>query len=58
MSIEPISYAKNNDTVVLTFPPYCAHKLQPLNFALYRPFKPATKVFLNVWMRTQVLGSL
>lgn len=52
ISIEAISYAKDNGIVVLTFPPHCSHKLQPLDVAVYGPFKAAAKVFLNDWMRT------
>lgn len=52
ISIETISYAKDNGIVVLTFPPHCSHKLQPLDVAVYGPFKAAAKVFLSDWMRT------
>ena len=37
--MEVIDYAKKHSVVLLTFPPHCSHKLQPLDRAVYGPFK-------------------
>ncbi|ESO02258.1 hypothetical protein HELRODRAFT_161504 [Helobdella robusta] len=39
LSIEAIDYAMNNGIVMLSFPPHCSHKLQPLDRTVYGPFK-------------------
>ncbi|ESO11963.1 hypothetical protein HELRODRAFT_158327 [Helobdella robusta] len=39
LSIEAIDYAKNNGIVMLSFPPHCSYKLQPLDHTVYGPFK-------------------
>jgi len=37
ISVASIEYAKNNGIVMLTFPPHCSHKLQPLDRSVYGP---------------------
>ena len=39
LSIKTIDYARDNGVVMLTFPPHCSHKLQPLDRSVYGPFK-------------------
>ncbi|XP_047132556.2 uncharacterized protein LOC124811253 [Hydra vulgaris] len=39
LSIEGLDLAKNNGIVMLTFPPHCTHKLQPLDKTVYGPLK-------------------
>ncbi|KZS19716.1 Uncharacterized protein APZ42_013767 [Daphnia magna] len=34
-----ISFAKENGIVMLSFPPHCSHRLQPLDVGVFRPFK-------------------
>lgn len=50
MSIETIRYAKENGVIMLTFPPHCSHRLQPLDVAVYGPFKKRYNSALNEWM--------
>lgn len=50
ISIETIRYAKDNGVVMLTFPPHCSHRLQPLDVAVYGPFKKRYNTALNEWM--------
>lgn len=47
ISIESISFAKENGIVVLSFPPHCSHRLQPLDVSVYNPFKSCLKVAMN-----------
>ena len=39
VSLAVINYCKENDIVLLSFPPYCSHELQPLDKTLYGPLK-------------------
>ncbi|GBM77424.1 hypothetical protein AVEN_43368-1, partial [Araneus ventricosus] len=39
ISIEAITYAKENGIVLVPFPPHCSHRLQPLDVAVYCAFK-------------------
>ena len=39
VSVESLKLAKENGVVVLTFPPHCSHKLQPLDRTVYGPMK-------------------
>ncbi|GBN16555.1 hypothetical protein AVEN_227756-1 [Araneus ventricosus] len=50
ISIEAITYAKENGIVLLSFPPHCSHRLQPLDVAVYGAFKGACRVSFNDWL--------
>ncbi|XP_060075659.1 uncharacterized protein LOC132555320 [Ylistrum balloti] len=39
ISIETIVLAKDNGVTMLTLPPHCSHKMQPLDRSVYGPFK-------------------
>ena len=39
LSIKIIDFARDNGVVMLTFPPHCSHKLQPLDHSIYGPLK-------------------
>jgi len=39
LSVEAIDICKQNGVVLLSFPPYCSHKLQPIDRSVYGPFK-------------------
>lgn len=40
-SISIIDYARENEIVLLSFPPHCTHRMQPLDVAVYGSFKSA-----------------
>ena len=50
LSIEAIDIAKENGLCLLTFPPHCSHKLQPLDIGVYGPFKRYYSSFCDSWM--------
>lgn len=52
VSFPVVEYAKRNNVILLTFPPHCSHKLQPLDVAIYGPFKRFIKVAQDEWMLT------
>ena len=37
--IKGLDFAKENGIVMLSFPPHCTHRLQPLDRSIYGPFK-------------------
>ncbi|KAK2578344.1 hypothetical protein KPH14_005571 [Odynerus spinipes] len=50
--INSLDFCKENGTVLLSFPPHCSHKLQPLDRSVYGPFKKAINTTCDAWMRT------
>ena len=50
ISIETVDLAKNNGVVMLTLPPHCSHKLQPLDRSVYGPFKAFYNQAANAFM--------
>nr|XP_047124426.1 MFS-type transporter clz9-like [Hydra vulgaris] len=50
LSIEGLDLAKNNGIVMLTFPPHCTHKLQPLDKAVYGPLKNYINNAMTSWL--------
>lgn len=51
LSIEALDYCKENGVTVLTFPPHCTHKLQPLDVGVMKPFKAYYNSCVDDWMR-------
>ncbi|KAF2890587.1 hypothetical protein ILUMI_15586 [Ignelater luminosus] len=47
VSVDAINYARNNGIVLLSFPPHCMHKMQPLDKVVYGPFEQKCKIFFN-----------
>ena len=45
--------AKENGLCLLTFPPHCSHKLQPLDIGVYGPFKRYYSSFCDSWMTSK-----
>jgi len=45
-----IDFCKNNGIVLLSFPPHCSHKLQPLDRSVYGPFKKFVNREMDQWM--------
>ncbi|BFZ04182.1 hypothetical protein BsWGS_07221 [Bradybaena similaris] len=49
-SIELLTLSKENGVHILTFPPHCSHKLQPLDRGVYGPFKRFYNSACDAWM--------
>lgn len=49
--IHSLDFCKENGIVLLSFPPHCSHKLQPLDRSVYGPFKKAINTACDAWMR-------
>ena len=50
ISIEAIDKAKENGLILLTLPPRCSHKLQPLDVSVYAAFKKYYNSVCDGWM--------
>lgn len=50
IGLESILFARENGIEMLSFPPHCSHRLQPLDIAIFGPFKQNLKVALNDFM--------
>lgn len=50
ISLDIILFCRENGIVLLTFPPHCSHRLQPLDVGVYGPFKYALKTSFNDWL--------
>lgn len=51
ITIAALDYCKNNGIVMLSFPPHCTHKLQPVDRSVNGPLKKAINSACSAWMR-------
>ena len=49
-TLDAINYYCENGMVVLTFPPHCTHRMQPLDVAVNGPFKQKQSITQNDWL--------
>lgn len=52
ISLEALNLAKSSGIHMLTFPPHTSHKLQPLDRAVFGPFKKYYNTACNEWLLT------
>lgn len=52
LSPEGIDFCRENGVVLLSFPPHCSHKLQPLDRTVYGPLKSYVNSAIDRWMKT------
>lgn len=52
ITIKTIDLACENGVVLLTLPPHTSHRLQPLDRAVYDPFKKAYNAAMDGWIRS------
>lgn len=50
--INALDFCKTNGIVMLSFPPHCSHKLQPLDRSVFGPLKTAVNSTCDGWMRS------
>lgn len=50
LSIEGLKFAKENGIVMLSFPPHCTHRLQPLDRSVFGPLKKYIYTEMDQWM--------
>lgn len=51
ISISVLDFAKQNGVHMLSFPPHCSHKLQPLDRSVFGPFKRFAAIAQDAWMK-------
>lgn len=51
-SVKNIEFCRENGIILLTFPPHCTHKLQPMDRAVFGPVKKAVNTSCDNWMRS------
>ncbi|XP_065658144.1 uncharacterized protein LOC136082657 [Hydra vulgaris] len=51
ISIELMDKAKEINVVLLTLPPHCSHKLQPLDRSVFRPLKKFYNSACDSWLK-------
>lgn len=51
LSIEALDLAAANGVTLLTFPPHCSHRMQPLDVTVYGPVKTFYKSQCTAWQR-------
>lgn len=49
-TLDCINFCRENGIVLLTFPPHCTHRLQPLDVSVMGPFKQKLSVAQNDWL--------
>ena len=47
--IKGLDFAKENGIVMLSIPPHCIHRLQPLDRSIYGPFKKYFNTVVDEW---------
>lgn len=52
LSAEALDYFKANAVTLLSFPPHCSHKLQPLDRSVYGPLKKQINTACDAWVCT------
>lgn len=50
LSIKGLDFCKDNGIIVLSLPPHCSHKLQPLDRSVFRPFKQLVNTQCDNWI--------
>ena len=51
INLPTIEFCKQNGIVLLSFPPHCSHRLQPLDVGVYGPFKRFVNLTMDSWMK-------
>ncbi|KAK7171404.1 hypothetical protein R3I93_003875 [Phoxinus phoxinus] len=52
LSIEGVNFCRKNGIVLLSLPPHCSHKMQPLDRTVYGPLKKAVNSACDSWMKS------
>jgi len=50
LGIEVVKIAEENGLNIVTFPPHCSHRQQPLDVSVFKPFKTYYNSFCDAWM--------
>jgi hypothetical protein len=50
-NLKAIDFARDNGIVMLSFPPHCTHRMQPLDVAFFKPLKVYYNQACDRWLR-------
>ncbi|XP_070179015.1 uncharacterized protein [Littorina saxatilis] len=50
ISVEAVDYCRDNGIVLLSLPPHCSHRLQPLDKTVFSPLKRQYNAAITSWM--------
>lgn len=51
ISLSSVDLAKSNGVTILTLPPHCSNRLQPLDVSVYGPFKKYYNSAVDAWLQ-------
>ncbi|KAF2891149.1 hypothetical protein ILUMI_15024 [Ignelater luminosus] len=57
-SVEAINLCRDHGMVMLSFPPHCSHRLQPLDLPAFGPFKRQCSSGIDAWLKNNPGKSL
>lgn len=52
LAIKTVNLAKTSGVIMLSFPPHCTHRLQPLDVSVFGPFKKYLASAQDGWLRS------
>lgn len=52
IALKNIDFCRETGIILLTFPPHCTHKMQPLDRSVFGPLKKAVNACCDNWMRS------
>ena len=52
VTLQTIDTARENGLIILSLPPHCSYRMQPLDVSIYGPFKRYFNTACNDWMMT------
>ncbi|XP_072392183.1 uncharacterized protein [Diabrotica undecimpunctata] len=50
VTYQVVQLAKDNGVIILTLPPHCSNKLQPLDVSIFSPFKAYYNAGIDSWL--------
>ncbi|XP_044757612.1 MFS-type transporter clz9-like [Coccinella septempunctata] len=53
VNLQVVVFARKIHIIILTLPPHCSHRMQPLDVAVYGPFKSRYKQAMNNWLTSK-----
>ena len=56
-SVAAVDFCKQNGIILLSFPPHCSHKLQPLDRSVYGPLKKCYNTACYSWIKLNPGGN-
>lgn len=52
LSCKVLNLCKDKGVIMVSFPPHCSHKLQPLDLTVFGPFKKCCSAGISAWLKS------